>query len=329
MLTVDLPDLSRIGRSLWDRYGTHEKLENARRLARQTVACAEHVDAWPWRVILEPVNACNLRCEECLTHRQDLPRGVLGPDDVDRYLADLWPYLVQVNLFNWGEPFLHSQLPELIAAVHRHGVGTHVHSNMNRLPAGFAERIVDAGLDYLVASIDGVTQEVYEQYRVGGSCDEAMENLATMVRVRNAKGSSTPRIIWRMLCFPHNLGQLEEAEYLAAWIGVDDFAVAPGTRNGQIWTPDGPQPPTASDTEATPPYCTDLYDFPAIHWDGSVLPCCNAWHTGFVWGSLTTSSWHEAFNSEGFRTARRIVGGDRSASGPCTDCTTIRQARRS
>jgi MoaA/NifB/PqqE/SkfB family radical SAM enzyme len=197
---------------------------------------------------------------------------------------------------------------------------------MNRLPPTMAERIIEAGLDFLVASIDGVTQEVYAQYRVGGSCQQALRNLSQLVRRRNRRGVRSPKIVWRFLCFPHNLHQLEEAERLAREIGVDDFAVAEGSLDGQTWTPEGPKPLTAPAPDEAPPYCTDLYDFPVIHWNGAVLPCCYATHSSFVWGDLRRSSWREAFNSPAFRTARRLAHGDRSANGPCAGCFKIAQA---
>jgi MoaA/NifB/PqqE/SkfB family radical SAM enzyme len=316
----DLPDLSKVARSLWGRYGTARKKQNAERLREQTVACVEGVDAYPWRVILEPGNICNLRCKGCLTHDSALPKGLLEPAQVEHYLDALWPFLVQVNLFNWGEPFLHPRLSELIGVIHGHGVGTHVHSNMNHLPNGLAEGLCDAGLDFLVASIDGITQDVYAQYRAGGCCQEALRNLEAFVKIRHAKGISSPKIIWRLLCFPHNVHQIEDAARLAREIGVDEFAVSSGGLDGQTWSPGGPMEMTAATATRAPPSCTDLYDFPAIHWDGTVLPCCFAMDPSFVWGDLRRSSWREAFNSGPFRTARRLARGDPSAEGSCLGC---------
>jgi len=326
MLTLALPGLSKVGQSLWQRYGTPERLRNARRLRAQATACVDVVDAYPWRVALEPTNLCNLRCKACPTQRSDLPKGLLAPEQVERYLRDLWPFLVQVNLFNWGEPFLNHHLPEIVAIIHSHRVGTQVHSNMNRLERSFAERVIEAGLDFLVASIDGLTQDVYAQYRAGGSCHQALKNLELFVDVRNAKGSGSPMIIWRLLCFPHNVHQIDAAARLAREIGVDDFAVAEGNLDGQVWTAEGPKPAATARVHEPPPYCTDLYDFPVIHWDGTVLPCCYATDSRFVWGDLTQSSWHEVFNSESFRTARRLARGFGTATGPCAGCIKIAPA---
>jgi MoaA/NifB/PqqE/SkfB family radical SAM enzyme len=322
-MTTDLPGLSQVAAALWRRYGTPAKLANARALIGQTDACDEIIRAYPWRVTVEPMNMCNLWCAGCPTHRSALPKGKLDPKVLDHVLRDLWPYLVQVNLFNWGEPFLHPDLPVLIRTIHDRQIGTQVHSNFNRMPDGWAERVIRSGLDFLIASIDGATQDVYAQYRAGGSCEQALRNLAAFVETRDRLGASTPRIVWRFLCFPHNLDEIDLAEQRARRIGVDDFVAAPGFLNGRVWTREGPRDPFPTTEDRTPPYCRDLFDFPVIHWDGTVLPCCFASDPRYVWGDLKTQSWGEVFNGEAYRTARRLAAGDTTVTGPCASCGRI------
>lgn len=322
LVLPDLPGLSAVGQACWARYGDERKRENARKLHAQTIRTEEVVEAVPWRIVLEPTNICNLRCASCSSKEGHMPRGMLTAANAAHFLRDLWPYLVQVNLFNYGEPLLNPELPEIIALLHDHGVGTHVHSNFNRLDREFADRIIDAGLDFLVASIDGVTQDVYERYRVGGSCERALANLAEFVRRRDVRGQAWPRIIWRMLSFPHNLHQINSAREMARELGTDDFAVAPGGLNGTVWTSDGHIVDSAPLADARPPYCRDLYDFPVIHWDGTLLPCCFANTPEFAWGHLTDMVWRDAFNNPGFRRARRLARGE-PEDGPCLRCGRI------
>ncbi|MCZ6815703.1 MAG: SPASM domain-containing protein [Planctomycetota bacterium] len=322
-MLIDLPNLSRVGDQLWQRYGTPDKLDNARRLAKLTAACAERIDAFPWRIVLEPGNLCNLHCKECPTHESDLPKGLLDPADIETYLQDLWPHLVQVNLFNWGEPVLNPRLPEIIEIIHRRDVGTQVHANMNRFPEALMGRVIDSGLDFLVASIDGVSETAYAGYRVGGSAKQSLENLERFVKLRDARGTSTPKIVWRFLCFPHTLDEIDQARRLAADIGVDDFALGEGFLDGRIWTSDGPKSYVDNPSEQPVPYCNDLFDFPVIHWDGTVLPCCYVADRRFIWGDLRQSSWMDIFNRAAFREARRLVAGDTSIECPCRGCFKI------
>ncbi len=214
----DVRRLSTVGRELWRRYGSEAKLTNARKLHAAATGGAQTVEAYPWRIVLEPGNICNLRCCTGRARTEPLARGFLQRADAERFLDELWPHLVQVNLFNWGEPLLNRELPEIIASIHGRGVGTQIHSNLNHLPDGLAERLVESGLDFLVGSIDGATQDTYATYRRGGSCERALANLRRMVEVRRALGRQTPRIVWRFLCFPHTCTRYQRpAGWLRNW----------------------------------------------------------------------------------------------------------------
>jgi hypothetical protein len=326
--------LSRVAAALWDRYGTPHKLANAKRLQNQRNVSAEQVDAFPWRVILDPHGGCNIRCENCAAHAGDLPHGALKLADVDLFLADLWPHLVQVNLFNWGEPFLNRRLGEVVARIHGRGVGTHIHSNLNYMPEDQCRGVIEGGLDFIIASIDGATQEVYHAYRQGGELSQVLKNLELMIRLRNKAGSHL-RIIWRFLCFPHNLHEIEPARKMAQGMGVDEFAIGEGNLHGQTWTPDGPKQLAGTaagrlDTAAASdwPLCGDLWDFPAIHFDGSLMPCCYADSPQFVWATLSEQTWNQAYNTPGFIQARRLAGGQSVAGSPCLDCERMAPMKR-
>jgi MoaA/NifB/PqqE/SkfB family radical SAM enzyme len=308
---------------LWQRYGNAEKQGNALRLAHLKAECAQRVDAFPWRVVLEPHNGCNLRCPECGAHEGELSKGSLSPDDAAQYLRELWPYLVQVNLFHWGEPLLNDRLPEIIALIHNHRVGTQVHSNLNHMPAGLAKRLIESGLDQIVISIDAVTQATYERFRRGGRLESAIANLRQLIETRRRLGSDTPRIEWKFVTFEHNLSELEAARQLAAEVGADAFITADGYLQGRRWTLGGPA--ALEDGPACVPACGDLWDLPVIHHDGSLLPCCIAASRRFVWGDLQRQTWTDAFNTEPFRQARRLAGGDGSARSACEDCFRIRR----
>lgn len=322
-MTFDVTTQSQVGRGLWARYGDSTKLANAEALEQAIAAGAECIETYPWRVVAETGNICNLTCCADRTGRSGLPRGFLRAADVERFLQPLWPYLVQVNLFNWGEPFLNRELPQIIATIHDHRVGTHVHTNMNHLPEGLAERVIDSGLDFLIASIDGVTQPVYETYRKGGSCQRALQNLKTFIDIRNQRRSDTPRVVWRFLCFPHTLHQIDAARRVAAEIGADDLALGEGGLNGYVYTEQGRKKIGDETVSAQPPYCRDVYDFPVIHWDGKLLPCCNACSAEFAWGDLTSQNFLDAFNTPPFRTARRLAWGADDPTSPCRTCPRI------
>ena len=45
-----------------------------------------------------------------------------------------------------------------------------------------ARRTIESGLDRLIISIDGTTQDVYEQYRIGGQLEKVLEGTRNIVK---------------------------------------------------------------------------------------------------------------------------------------------------
>jgi radical SAM protein with 4Fe4S-binding SPASM domain len=73
--------------------------------------------------------------------------------------------------------------------------------------------------------------------------------------------------------------------------------------------------------------CTNAWEFPAIHFDGTLMPCGLAEGARFAWGDLKTQSWMEAYNTLEFQQARHLAAGDSTAVSPCLDCWKMRPMR--
>ena len=77
-------------------------------------------------------------------------------------------------------------------------------SNLNSLNAESAEEMVLSGLDKIVVSIDGMREETYSKYRVGGNFKLAMDNLKLLIKKRQKLKSRKPYITCQFLVFRHN-----------------------------------------------------------------------------------------------------------------------------
>ncbi len=66
-----------------------------------------------------------------------------------------------------------------------------ISTNLN---VGDPRKIVDSGLDHLVCSLDGATQETYEKYRVGGDLGAALDRAREIVGLKKESGAAgSPR----------------------------------------------------------------------------------------------------------------------------------------
>src|SRR5579863_9475439 len=101
-----------------------------------------------------PIRRCNLACKYCNEY-DDFSKPV--PTDVMvrriNKLADLGTSILTIS---GGEPLLHPDLDEIIAAMRRRGVMAGMITNGYLLTAERVERLNRAGLDHLQISIDNV-----------------------------------------------------------------------------------------------------------------------------------------------------------------------------
>jgi sulfatase maturation enzyme AslB (radical SAM superfamily) len=138
---------------------------------------------FPTFYFVDPSTVCNLRCAFCPTglHSGKIGTGFMSLESYRTILKKICPYAKEINLYNYGEPFLNENLIDFISLTTEKKIKTVIHSNLNaRL---FDERearaIVQSGLSELSVSLDGATQDTYERYRVGGNkCGQTENNLA-------------------------------------------------------------------------------------------------------------------------------------------------------
>ena len=88
-----------------------------------------------------------------------------------------------------GEPLLNKQLPKMIASAHKVGLYTIVSTNAQALTQFVAEELVKSGLNRIIVSIDGFSEESYSAYRVGGSLHKALEGLQHLRQAKDKLGS--------------------------------------------------------------------------------------------------------------------------------------------
>ena len=130
----------------------------------------------PLRLTVEASTACNLACPACLTGAGERGRegGHLSVALYEGIIDELGDYLFEVELHNWGEPFMNKHIDEFVRLAAAKGVGTVLSTNFSlAFDADRAEALVEAGLTTLAVSLDGASQETYEPYRVNGTFQRA------------------------------------------------------------------------------------------------------------------------------------------------------------
>lgn len=296
-LLKKIPQYTRSARHLRSlvQHGTPRKWWNLALAETERALRAVQVRSRPYLLIVDPCNYCNLRCPLCPTGLGDLgrPQRMLSFEHFRRWFDPHAPYLFETYLHNWGESLLNKQVYRMIEHAQSRNVGTNLSSNFVALDSADLDSLLDCGLEYLVVSLDGTSQETYGQYRIRGDHQRVVDNLSEMLRRRGARGRSTPVIEWQFIVMKQNEHQVPEAEVLARKLGVDLLRFIPvgvpyELRNrkeiADRWFPvsltgrvkgdrQGPQFGQA----AKPGPCFYLYRSMVVNPDGGVSPCCEVY----------------------------------------------------
>src|ERR1700759_3908381 len=178
---------------------------------------------YPVSISFEPTTSCNLRCPECPSGLRAFtrPTGMLENSFFRQTIDQLSKDLLYLVFYFQGEPYLNPSFLEMVAYASGKGIYTATSTNAHYLNDQNARKTVESGLDRLIISIDGTTQDVDEQYRVGGKLSKVLEGTRNIVKWRKELKSKTPFIFFQFLVVKPNEHQVEEIKRLGKEIGVD------------------------------------------------------------------------------------------------------------
>ncbi len=253
-------------------YLTARKAANLMRCHMEMSLRRTHVRSTPYILRMESTNTCNLSCPGCATgiRVNPTPKGFVDVEKYGRILDTVAPHLLLTRLDGLGEPLLHPKLTTLIRMAHERGSATAISSHFGEktLPAGRAEDLVDAGLDYIIISIDGPDQDSYEKYRVGGKFETVCNNVRSLVAARRQRKSTTPFIEIQFLGFDHNRHLADRMPALVQSLGADRL-------RWNMVHKDAIKVLEAKDYVGHP--CFFQYTTWAVGWSGTRKLCVNAW----------------------------------------------------
>jgi len=289
------------------------------------------VKSKPYILFLEPLYYCNLECPLCDRNAFPTARiqdaGKLSLDLYDRILDEVGPYLFQCQIFGQGEPLLNWKLTrEIINRSHQRRIFTMLSTNATLITPKIAEELVTSDLDHLVIAIDGISQEVYELYRVGGKVQDALAGLHHVVEARNRVGRKKLAIEWQYLTHSRNLHEIETARQLATKLGIG-FRTAP--LRGMEWNKKLEKQWLGSDDK---PIALGNYinNFPCYFlWRSLVLNSngkmahCLIYQNVAQYADMQHMSVMEAYNHPTVQAARRLFRRGKTttqAEAPCKSC---------
>ncbi len=321
------------------------KLSLARCWNASKVLASYYVSKWrrkalqwgfPISISFEPTTSCNLRCPECPSGLRAFtrPTGMLSKDFFSDTIDQLHRELFYLVFYFQGEPYLNPGFLEMVQYAASKRIYTATSTNAHYLNDANAKKTIESGLDRLIISIDGSTQDVYQQYRVGGQLEKVLEGARNIVKWKRALKSKTPFIIFQFLVVKPNEHQIEEIKKIGKEIGVD--AVWFKTAQVYDFHNDPNQLIPTNDKYSRykknkngsfefkndlANHCWRLWHSPVITWDGLVVPCCFDKDALQQLGDLKGKPFKEIWQNEKYQSFRSKILEGRKHIDICANCS--------
>jgi radical SAM protein with 4Fe4S-binding SPASM domain len=299
--------------------------------------CIKQPVQWglPISISVEPTTSCNLRCPECPSGKRDFtrPTGMLEESFFKKTIDELYKDIFYLTFYFQGEPYLNPAFLGMVSYASSRKIYTATSTNAHFLTDGNARKTVESGLDRLIISIDGTTQETYKQYRIGGDLEKVIEGTENIVKWKLKLHSSTPHLIFQFLVVRPNEHQIKEMQVLAKKLRVNEVRFKTAQiydyEHGNRLIPtigkysryqqqnDG----TYSIKNNMLNHCWKLWHSTVITWDGLIVPCCFDKDAKHQLGDLKIKSFVEVWKSNEYNRFRATLFKSRSEIDICKNCT--------
>ncbi len=293
---------------------------------RKAIVCG-----YPPIVMIEPTNICNLKCPLCPSGLDQLKRtkGYMSLETYKKLIDEIAPHVIMLIMWNQGEPFLNKDFIKMCQYAKEKNLYLLVSTNANILPS--SDDIVRSGIDRLIISADGASQETYNQYRINGQLSKVVENVKELVQSKKQFNTNLPQIIWQFIVMKHNEHEIASIKQLTTEIGVDQLQL----KTVQIYAKEDvfnflPQNPKYRRYKITGQNfelkygiknrCRRIWTQPVINWDGEMAICCFDKDNQFKIGNIKDKSFIDLWKNKAFNQMRNSILKNRSQYEICRNC---------
>jgi radical SAM protein with 4Fe4S-binding SPASM domain len=290
----------------------------------------------PISISFEPTTSCNLKCPECPSGLRQFtrPRGMLKKDFFTKTIDDIYKDILYLIFYFQGEPYLNKNFLEMVSYASSKGLYTATSTNAHFLTDEMAKKTVESGLDRLIISLDGTTQDVYQQYRREGNIEKVLEGARNIVKWKKQLKSKTPFVFFQFLVVRPNEHQIEDVKKLAKEIGVDEVRF----KTAQVYDYENDPNQLIPKNEKFSRYkkdkegrqiaknklqnhCWKLWQANVITWDGMVVPCCFDKDATHKLGDLKNQSFKDIWQNEKYKKFRKDITTSRKNIDICANCS--------
>jgi len=289
----------------------------------------------PIAISIEPTTACNLKCPQCPSGLRQFtrPTGNLKPEVNQNILNQLGKHLQYINYYFQGEPFINPNFLDFVKQARQKNIYVLTSTNAHFIDDNTAKNVVKSGLNELVISIDGTTQDTYSNYRIDGELNKVLDGVKNMVKAKKELKSKHPLVTLQFLVTKQNEHQIDEIKALKNILGADrlnlktiqvyDFengnSLLPSNEKYSRYKKDKNGKFKLKNKMSN--HCWRMWSTCVFTWDGKIVPCCFDKDAQHQMGRLTKHDFKSIWKSDLYQKFRQDILKDRQSIDICGNCS--------
>lgn len=289
----------------------------------------------PIAISIEPTTACNLKCPECPSGLRQFsrPTGNLKTEINSTILNNLGKNLQYINYYFQGEPFINPQFLDFVKAARKKNIYVLTSTNAHFISERTAHKIIDSDLSELIISIDGATQDTYENYRIEGKLDTVLKGLKNIIKIKEQRKSQFPIVTLQFLVTQQNEHQIKDIEAIKLQYGADNLTL----KTIQVYDYENGNPLLPINEKYSrykkgkdgkfrlknkmSNHCWRMWSTCVFTWDGKIVPCCFDKDANYQMGELSKTEFKSIWKSEVYKDFRKKVLKNRQSIDICSNCS--------
>ncbi len=263
---------------------------------------------FPLNVYIEAINGCNYRCVKCpqgigLMTRK---KGVMKFETYKKIIDQISDLAVEITFALWGEPTLNKYLPDMVSYSVEKGLYTSIITNGSRMFPELSEKIINAGVNRVVFSLDSSDKSLYEETRVKGVFETTLYNALTFLKLnieKNAKVWCTASMV------EHDNDEMHKQfiDFYSQFPFSQVYTSRYNNMQGSLPGKDGYVKERSRLPQSEWPVCSTPWHKIAVHFDGRVTGCITDYNGFCHLGNIMEEPIIEIWNNEKMRNMRKAL----------------------
>jgi MoaA/NifB/PqqE/SkfB family radical SAM enzyme len=254
-------------------------------------------------VAIELTNHCNANCIYCCRKSITQPKGKMSDLMYFKIIDDMYNCNFKLlNLTGLGESLLHDNIFDFINYAKKKNIYVKMFTNGSLLTDSSSLRLMKAGLDEIIFSIDTSDKHEFNATRINLDYDSIIYNLKCFSKIKESYSFNT-RICIQATLFDNDYHRIKQV--YRSFYNIVDLITFQSAFNwgGDTNLHNGPMANKAlSDTIP----CQLLWFNIVVRWNGIVPLCCADYNSTEIIGDLNHSSIRDVWNGSKLHDIRRL-----------------------